>query len=163
MLSLRGQLETLCLHTPLLRSPPRHSMAVGRARLGHCEGAERGDLTGPNPTDRAKCGTKRHVLTDGRGVPLSVVLSGANRRDKWLLAATLDAVVLKRGRGVRRTRHCCLDKGYAFRDCDAAVRAASPHTFGRRARRRWWAACTGSRGGGWSNARTAGTIAFAVC
>jgi putative transposase len=61
-------------------------------------------------------------LTDGRGVPLSVVLSAANLHDKWSLAATLDAVVLKCGRGVRRTQHCCLDKGYAFRDCEAAVR-----------------------------------------
>jgi len=28
-----------------------------------------GEKTGPNPTDRAKSGTKRHVLTDGGGVP----------------------------------------------------------------------------------------------
>jgi len=53
---------------------------------------------------------------------MSIVLSGANLHDKWSLAATLDAVVLRRGRGVRRPHHCCLDKGYAFRDCDAIVR-----------------------------------------
>jgi transposase len=97
-------------------------MAVGRPRLGHRAGAKGGDLTGPNPTDRAKCGTKRHVLTDGRGVPISIVLSGANLHDKWSLAPTLDAVVLKAGHGIRRPRHCCLDKEYAFRDCDQAVR-----------------------------------------
>jgi transposase len=68
-------------------------------------------------------------LTDGRGVPVSIVLSAANLHDKWSLAATLDAVVLKAGRGVRRPRHCCLDKGYAFRDCDAIVRdrRITPH------------------------------------
>jgi putative transposase len=61
------------------------------------------------------------VLTDGRGVPLSVVLGPANVHDKWLLAATLDAVVLRAGPHPRRPRHCCLDKGYAFRDCAAAL------------------------------------------
>ncbi|MDB4875717.1 MAG: transposase [Gemmatimonadetes bacterium] len=60
---------------------------------------------------------------------MSIVLSAANLHDKWSLAATLDAVVLKAGRGVRRPRHCCLDKGYAFRDCDAIVRdrRITPH------------------------------------
>ena len=40
-----------------------------------------GQKTGPNPTDLGKCGTKRHLLIDGRGVPLSVYLSAANRHD----------------------------------------------------------------------------------
>jgi hypothetical protein len=30
-------------------------------------------MTGPNPTDRGKLGTKRHILTDQDGIPLSVV------------------------------------------------------------------------------------------
>jgi transposase len=38
-----------------------------------------GDQTGPNPTDRAKRGSKRHLICDGRGVPLAVRLTGANR------------------------------------------------------------------------------------
>jgi transposase len=40
-----------------------------------------GDQTGPNPTDRAKRGSKRHLICDGRGVPLAVRLIGANRND----------------------------------------------------------------------------------
>ena len=40
-----------------------------------------GDHTGPNPTDRAKRGSKRHLICDGRGVPLAVRLTGANRND----------------------------------------------------------------------------------
>ena len=48
-------------------------MAVTRQRF--CEGIFRGDLTGPNPTDRGKLGTKRHVLTDKKGVPLSMLSS----------------------------------------------------------------------------------------
>lgn len=30
-----------------------------------------GDKTGPNPTDRAKKGTKRSIMTDVPGVPIS--------------------------------------------------------------------------------------------
>jgi putative transposase len=63
------------------------------ARQCHGEGAKRGDLTGPNPTDRAKSGVKRHILTDGRGVPLAAEITGANVHDRWLVAQTLDAVV----------------------------------------------------------------------
>ena len=34
---------------------------------------------GANPTDRGKNGSKRHLLVDGRGVPLGLVVTGANR------------------------------------------------------------------------------------
>ena len=60
-------------------------MEFSRQRL--CEGAKRGDLTGPNPTDRAKSGVKRHILTDGRGMPIAALISGANVLD----AAMIDA------------------------------------------------------------------------
>ena len=32
-------------------------------------------IVGHNPTDRSKLGTKRHILTDKNGIPLSVVIS----------------------------------------------------------------------------------------
>jgi hypothetical protein len=35
-------------------------------------------------------------LVDGRGVPLSIVVTGANRHDVSQLAAVLDAVVVER-------------------------------------------------------------------
>ena len=38
-------------------------------------------MTGPNPTDRGKLGTKRHILTDVQGIPLSVVITAANIHD----------------------------------------------------------------------------------
>ena len=93
------------------------------------QGAKGGDLTGANPTDRGKRGTKRHILTDRRGVPLAATLSAANVHDKWLLAATLDAVVVRAPRGPCRPEHLCLDKRYDFRDCAAAVcqRRIVPH------------------------------------
>ncbi|ONH81067.1 IS5 family transposase, partial [Roseomonas mucosa] len=67
-------------------------MAAGRAGQCHCSGEKGGAETGPNPTDRGKPGTKRHLVTDARGTPLGLTLSGANRHDSMMLAPTLDAV-----------------------------------------------------------------------
>ena len=41
-------------------------------------------------------GTKRSVLTDEKGIPLAVVLSGANTHDVKLLEETLDHIVILR-------------------------------------------------------------------
>jgi putative transposase len=41
-----------------------------------------GEKTGKNPTDRGKLGAKINLMVDGRGAPVSVVLTGANRHDK---------------------------------------------------------------------------------
>jgi putative transposase len=49
-------------------------------------------LTGRNPTDRGKRGTKRHVLTEQRGIPLSVVITAANTHDMKSAAKTLDNI-----------------------------------------------------------------------
>jgi hypothetical protein len=40
-----------------------------------------GDLTGPNPTDRGKRGTKYHVAVDGAGVPVACLATAANVND----------------------------------------------------------------------------------
>jgi hypothetical protein len=44
---------------------------------------KRGDATDPNPTDRGKPGTKRHLVVDARGTPLDIL------RAFHLLAAAL--------------------------------------------------------------------------
>jgi transposase len=44
-----------------------------------------GELTGPNPTDRGKAGTKYHVVAATDGLPLGVVPSAANVHDTRLL------------------------------------------------------------------------------
>jgi IS5 family transposase len=36
-------------------------------------------MTGSNPTDRSKLGTKRHILTDKDDVTLSAVITPANK------------------------------------------------------------------------------------
>lgn len=102
---------------------------MGIARQRDRQSAKRGDLTGPNPTDRAKSGTKRHVLTDRRGIPVSLVVTGANVHDKRGIEATLDGIVLRGARGPRRPKHLCLDKGYDYEDTERAVRKRriTPH------------------------------------
>jgi hypothetical protein len=40
-----------------------------------------GDLTGPNPTDRGKRGTKYHIVVSTEGLPLGAVASAANVND----------------------------------------------------------------------------------
>jgi len=114
------------VHSEAARDP----VDVGGARLGDSQGAKGGDLTGPSPTDRAKRGVKRHLLTDGRGVPRAAVLGPANVHDKWTLAEALDSVVLRAGPWPRRPHRLCLDKGYFLRDCEEVVRARGivPHT-----------------------------------
>ena len=60
-----------------------------------------GGKTGPNPTERAKSGTKRHHLTDGAGIPISVALTAANRPDKESIGALLDARIVRAAAHVR--------------------------------------------------------------
>jgi putative transposase len=72
-----------------------------------------GAATGANPTDRGKSGTKRSLLTDGAGIPLALVVDGANRHDVRLLSATLDGLVLSRPEPTKeQPQHLCLDAAY---------------------------------------------------
>ena len=67
-----------------------------------------GDLTGPNPTDRGKKGTKYHVAVDGRGVPLACAVTGANVPDTVLFKRLfMEAFAV-----IVRIRTVLADKGY---------------------------------------------------
>lgn len=68
---------------------------------------------GHNPTDRGTYGTKRSTLSEGHGLPLAVVVAGANVHDMKLAAPTLDAIVVERpGANAEQPQHLCLDAGY---------------------------------------------------
>jgi transposase len=56
-----------------------------------------GALTGKNPTDRAKKGTKRHLLVDGKGTPLAVRITGANRNESLEAMNLVDDIPPIRG------------------------------------------------------------------
>lgn len=47
----------------------------------HVRAAYGGGETGPSPVDRAKTGSKHHVITDASGVPLASSVTPANRND----------------------------------------------------------------------------------
>src|ERR671911_1051122 len=51
----------------------------------------RGEKTGPNPTDRGKQGSKRHLVVDRNGVPLAVRHTAANVHDSKALEDLVDA------------------------------------------------------------------------
>ena len=63
-----------------------------------------GALTGKNPTDRAKKGTKRHVLVDGKGTPLALRITGANRNESLEAMNLVDDIPPIRGRRGRPRR-----------------------------------------------------------
>lgn len=53
------------------------------------------------------------MLVDGRGVPLSLVVTGANRHDVSQLGAVLDAIMIERpSPPIRRHKHLWADAGY---------------------------------------------------
>jgi transposase len=51
-----------------------------------------GEGTGPNPTDRGKCGWKWSVAVDRHGIPIGWTIDGANRHDVRMLEPTLDDI-----------------------------------------------------------------------
>jgi len=58
-------------------------------------------------------GSKRHLLVEGRGVPLSLVITGANRHDVSQLEKLLDSIAVERPDIFKYPQHLCLDKGFA--------------------------------------------------
>jgi transposase len=102
-----------------------------------------GDQTGPNPTDRGRKGSKHHVLTEGRGLPLAVRLTGANRNDITQVVPLVEAVPPVRGkvgRPRRRPERLYADRAYdgaakrrALRQCGIQpqiARRGQPHGSG---------------------------------
>lgn len=88
------------------------------------------EAVGRNPTDRGKNGSKRSILTDKKGVPLSIVISGANTHDVKLLAATLDGIAIERPHAEDdKAQNLCLDAGYvgALAKQDVLDRNYIPH------------------------------------
>jgi hypothetical protein len=85
-----------------------------------CRPSQKGDtLTGPNPVDRAKKGSKLQVLSDAGGLPMVVGISTANTNDIEAFKPLFMAIPLIRARrGPRRRRpdKARADKGYDSAD-----------------------------------------------
>ncbi|WP_440581633.1 IS5 family transposase [Streptomyces laculatispora] len=83
----------------------------------HVRALKRGDHVGPSPVDRARPGSKHHLIVDRHGTPFAVTLTGGNRHDVTHLQPLVDAVPSIRGlRGRPRRRPRCLyaDRGHDF-------------------------------------------------
>lgn len=76
---------------------------------------KRGSLTGPNPVDRGKAGSKIHVLSDRNGLPLALGVSAANMHDSQAFESLIQAIPKARSpRGPRRRKPAKVhaDKAY---------------------------------------------------
>ena len=95
-------------------------------------------MTGHNPTDRSKLGTKRHILTDKDGIPLSTFITSANTHDVTVAIETVDSMVIKRP-SLSKSKHkqkqnLCLDKAYHSKNVEQEIikRGYIPHIRHRR-------------------------------
>jgi Transposase DDE domain len=61
-------------------------------RLESCAGEKGGAATGPSPVDRARNGSKHHLLVDATGITLAWTLTGGNRNDVTQLIPLVDRV-----------------------------------------------------------------------
>jgi transposase len=106
----------------IARSAARETAGSQRHRLLPCHrrfflhpGGGGGKKSGPNPTDRRRPGSKHHLLTDAQGIPLSVILTEANRHDVTQLLPLLEAVppiAGKPGRPRQKPDLVQADRGY---------------------------------------------------
>jgi transposase len=83
-----------------------------------------GSGVGPSPVDRGKPGTKRHLATDRKGIPLAFLLTPANMHDSVVFEELIDSIgPIKRPRGRPRKRPEKLhaDKAYDNRRCRSAL------------------------------------------
>ena len=91
-------------------------------RLGACE--KGGEKTGPNPTDRGRPGSKRHLIVDAYGIPLAIRLTPANVHDSRVFEELIDAVPPIRqrwGRPRKRPSKLHADKAYDHGFCRKAL------------------------------------------
>ena len=75
----------------------------------------KGGLTGPSPVDRARTGSKHHLLVDTAGVPLAVALTSGNRNDVTQLLPLVDGITPvagKVGRPRQRPDRIVAERGY---------------------------------------------------
>jgi transposase len=98
-----------------IRQDRQHQLVAGRGGQQFGPGGFWGPQTGPNPTDRARNGSKHHVITDAQGVPLAVRLTGANVHDVTQLQPLVEAIPPipgRRGRPRQRPTSVQGDRAY---------------------------------------------------
>lgn len=94
-------------HVLLERLHQAHKLDWERASIdsSYVRAVRGGQDTGPNPTDRAKLGSKHHALVDGNGIPLAVKVTAANRHDVTQIKDLVEAIPPVQGKRGRPRRH----------------------------------------------------------
>jgi transposase len=90
-------------------------VVTGGGGLESCASEKGGSATGPSPVDRARNGSKHHLLVDATGIPLAWTVTGGNRNDVTQLIPLLDRIPPVRGkvgRPRRRPDKLSADRGY---------------------------------------------------
>jgi IS5 family transposase len=88
-----------------------------RRQLARPGGAPR-PKSGPSPVDRARPGSKHHIITEGAGIPFATILTAGNVNDVTQLLPLVEAIPPVRGKpGHPRSRPDAL---YADRAYDSA-------------------------------------------
>jgi Transposase DDE domain len=91
-------------------------VVAGGRRLQPRAGEKGGSEKGPEPgVDRARAGSKHHLLVDATGIPLAWTLTGGNRNDVTQLIPLLERIPPVRGRvgrPRRRPERITADRGY---------------------------------------------------
>ncbi|MFD0341115.1 IS5 family transposase [Streptomyces sp. NPDC127117] len=83
----------------------------------HVRALKRGAHPGTSPVDRARPGSKHHLITDRHGTPLTISLTSGNRHDVTQLVPLLDTIPRIRGlvgRPSHRPRCLFADRGYDY-------------------------------------------------
>ncbi|MBU3865741.1 IS5 family transposase [Streptomyces sp. 4503] len=92
----------------------------------HVRAMKGGPKTGPSQVDRARAGSKHHLITEAHGIPLAVLLTGGNRNDVTQFVPLIEAVPPvrgRRGRPRRRPDTLYADRGYDHDKYRKQVRA----------------------------------------
>ena len=90
-------------------------MVTRGGRFESCTSEKGGSETGPSPVDRARNGSKHHLLVDATGIPLAWTVTGGNRNDITQLVPLIERVPPvqgKIGRPRRRPDRVSADRGY---------------------------------------------------
>jgi transposase len=75
-----------------LREADRIDWSRATVDSTHARALGGGEKTGKNPTDRRKLGTKHHIVTDAKGLPLAVTITGSNVPDVKEVLHAVDAI-----------------------------------------------------------------------
>jgi len=78
---------------------------------------------GRNPTDRGRIGSKVHLHVDQQGIPIGIIVVGANVHDSRLISPTIESDSISRPEATaEKPQNLYLDKGYDYKRVDKEIK-----------------------------------------